>query len=157
MALQDILAAISAQADQKITEARTLHQKHLTQVREVSERNLAKKKQDIALQKEQRKAQLKAKAENHAVMIKRNALLKKKQELLDQMYNQVDTQPSSSGWRTPTSSLWAIPSKRAAALSSRRKPKNRTAHLNIWYKRSCDPRRSSKFLLPSSLTHRCLN
>jgi len=89
MALQDILAAISAQADQKITEARTLHQKHLTQVREVSERNLAKKKQDIALQKEQRKAQLKAKAENHAVMIKRNALLKKKQELLDQMYNQV--------------------------------------------------------------------
>ncbi|PIR48327.1 hypothetical protein COU80_05145 [Candidatus Peregrinibacteria bacterium CG10_big_fil_rev_8_21_14_0_10_55_24] len=86
MALADILVAISSHADQRIAEARTVHQKHLTQLREASERAIAGKKQSIAQQKEQRKNQLKAKAENHAAMVKRNALLRKKRELLDSTY-----------------------------------------------------------------------
>jgi len=89
MALADILAAITQQADQRIAEARTAHQKQLTQYREQSEREIATKKQEIAAQKEQRKVQLKAKAENHAAMLKRNAQLKKKQELLDRTYQKV--------------------------------------------------------------------
>jgi len=89
MAIQDILAAITQQADQRIADARTAHQKQLTLCREQSERELAKRKQEIAAQKEQRKTQLKAKAENHAAMLKRNAQLKKKQELLDRTYQKV--------------------------------------------------------------------
>ncbi len=89
MALQDILAAISAQADQQIQRARSEHHKQLTKMREQSERAIATKKQDIALQKEQRKAQLTAKAENHAAMYIRNAELSKKQELLDRTYDNV--------------------------------------------------------------------
>jgi len=89
MALQDILAAISAEADKQITDARLVHQKQLTKIREKSERDLATKKQEIVVQKEQRKTQLKAKAENAAAMYERNAELKRKQDLLDRTYNQV--------------------------------------------------------------------
>lgn len=89
MALQDILSAIISQADQQIKEARATHQKNLTKIREQGERTVASKKQEIAAQKEQRKAQLAAKAQNAAAMLKRNAQLNKKQELLDKTYAQV--------------------------------------------------------------------
>jgi vacuolar-type H+-ATPase subunit E/Vma4 len=89
MALQDILNAITAQTDLQITEVRTAHQKKLTEMRESSERAHAKKKQEIAQQKEQRKLQLKAKAEAHAQSLKRNALLTRKQALLDKLYGKV--------------------------------------------------------------------
>lgn len=95
MALQDILNAISAQADQQITDARATHQKALTQMREVSERSLATKKQEIAVQKEQKKIQLKAKAQAHAESAKRNAVLTKKQELLDRLYAKVTAELST--------------------------------------------------------------
>ncbi|MFA7682309.1 MAG: hypothetical protein WCX61_04755 [Candidatus Peribacteraceae bacterium] len=86
MALQDILAAISAQADRRITDARSKHQRSLTQLREESERALSTKKQELALQKTQRKAQMEAKAKTHAAMHERNGELKKKRELLDRTY-----------------------------------------------------------------------
>ena len=89
MALQDILDAISAQADQQITDARSAHQKALTQMREASERTLAKRKQEIAAQKEQKKLQLKAKTGAHAEAQKRNAVLTKKQELLDRLFTKI--------------------------------------------------------------------
>jgi len=89
MALADILAAITAQADQKIKDARSIHQKNLTKIREQGERTISTKKQEIAVQKEQRKTQLKAKAENHAAMQIKNAGLTKKRELLDRTYDQV--------------------------------------------------------------------
>ncbi|MBU0766777.1 hypothetical protein KKF55_03270 [Patescibacteria group bacterium] len=89
MALQDILAAITAQADQKIKEARAVHQKNLTKIREQGERTVATKKQEIAAQKEQRKSQLTAKTQNAASMLKRNAKLQKKQELLNKTYSNV--------------------------------------------------------------------
>lgn len=86
MALQDILAAITAEADTRIEDARSAHQRALTQMREESERNLAKKKQELAVQKQQKMQVLEAKASTHAVTHKRNALLGKKKELLDRTY-----------------------------------------------------------------------
>lgn len=89
MALQDILDAITAEADQQIAEARSVHQKALTEMREEGERKTAKRKQEIAVQKEARKEQMSAKAETHASMQKRNAILSKKQVLLDSAYDSV--------------------------------------------------------------------
>lgn len=95
MALQDILNAISEQADKQIADARSTHQKALTQMREASERSLAKKKQEIAVQKEQKKIQLKAKAHAHAESAKRNTVLIKKQELLDRLFAKVTAELST--------------------------------------------------------------
>ena len=86
MALQDILAAITADADRQIEEARINLQKELTALREESERRTAKRKQEIAVQKQQKIAQLTAKAQTHAISRKRNAILAKKKELLDTVY-----------------------------------------------------------------------
>jgi len=89
MALQDILAAITAEADLQIEEARAAHHKELSGLREESERRIAGKKQEIAKQKERKKTQLTAKANAHAQVQKRNVILKKKKELLDQTYAKV--------------------------------------------------------------------
>lgn len=89
MALQDILTAIVAQSDRQIEDARSRHKKHLSELREKSERVIAKMKQEIAVQKEQKKQQLHAKAETHVAMLKRNSLLQKKQQLLDETYAMV--------------------------------------------------------------------
>ena len=86
MALKDILEAIVAEADKQIEDARATHQKELSQIREESERRISGKKQDIAKQKEQRRTQLTAKAQAHSQSRKRNAILKKKKELLDKVY-----------------------------------------------------------------------
>jgi|AP45_3_1055517.scaffolds.fasta_scaffold55074_2 vacuolar-type H+-ATPase subunit E/Vma4 len=86
MALQDILAAITAEADKYITDARTEHQRSVTQLREESERNLAKKKQEIAVSKQQKMDQLTTKAQTHANAQKRNAVLSTKKEMLDTVF-----------------------------------------------------------------------
>ncbi len=86
MALKDILAAITAQADKRIADARKEHQKALTHMREESERSLASKKQEVATSKKQKMEQLKSKAENLSLSHKRNAVLAKKKELLDRTY-----------------------------------------------------------------------
>lgn len=91
MALQDILAAITAQADKRITDARTEHQRALTQLREESERRLAKKKQELAVSKQERMKQLENKAHTHALTQKRNLVLSKKKDLLDRTYEEVVT------------------------------------------------------------------
>jgi len=64
-------------------------------MREASERSLAKKKQEIAVQKEQKKTHLKAKAQAHAESAKRNTVLLKKQELLDRLYAKVTAELSA--------------------------------------------------------------
>lgn len=89
MALQDILKAITAEADQKITSERSAHQKRLSTMREQSEQRISKRKQEIAMQKEEKRQQMRAKSEAHAQMIERNAELKKKQELLDTLFTLV--------------------------------------------------------------------
>jgi len=95
MALQDILAAITAEADKRIENARSAHQRALTQLREESERNLAKKKQELAVQKQQKMNLLTTKAETHAISEKRNAVLGKKKELLDRVYDKAVTELAS--------------------------------------------------------------
>ncbi len=86
MALQDILAAITAEADKCIADARKEHQRSVTQMREESERNLSTKKQEIAVSKKQKMDQLSAKAHTHAQAQKRNAVLTKKKEVLDVVF-----------------------------------------------------------------------
>ena len=89
MALQDILAAITAQADKKIEQARAALQKESGTLRQESEQRIAKRKQEIAVQKQQKLDQMKAKAQTHAAAVKRNAILSKKKELLDRLYGKV--------------------------------------------------------------------
>jgi len=86
MALQDILDAISKQSDEHIALERSASQKRVSEMRETSERTIAKRKQEIAAQKEDRKLQMLRKSEAHSSMTQRNAELKKKQELLDSLY-----------------------------------------------------------------------
>lgn len=86
MALQDIIAAIIAQADAQISDKRSMLNKKLSELKEESERSTAGKKQEIAQQKEERKNQMRAKAQARAQMIERSAELAKKQELLDRLY-----------------------------------------------------------------------
>lgn len=95
MALQDILDAITKQADAQIAQERSASQKRISALREESERNTAKKKQEIAQQKEERKEQMLKKAEAHSTMTQRNAELQKKQELLDNLYTLVVKQLAS--------------------------------------------------------------
>ena len=89
MALQDILAAISSQADEQIRAERTAHQKRISQMREAAERVTAKRKQELALQKDKKKKQLRMKAQAHADTLKRSAMLTAKRALLDQIYEKV--------------------------------------------------------------------
>lgn len=95
MPLKDIIAAIIAEADARIEQARAAHQKELTLLREQSEKRLSTRKQEIAASKEQKKVQLKAKAQAHADAQRRNAALRKKQELLDRLYSKVATDMGS--------------------------------------------------------------
>lgn len=92
MALQDILEAITAQADQQIATSRSEHQKRVSHMREAAERNHAKKKQDVATHKEKKKTQMKMKAEVHGETMRRNTVLQKKRELLDRLYSKVTDQ-----------------------------------------------------------------
>ncbi len=86
MALQDILDAITAEADQRIADARAAHQKRLSQLREESDRRLVKKKQDINAQREEKKRQMRLKADAAMAVDRRNALLARKRALLDAVY-----------------------------------------------------------------------
>ena len=88
MAIDDILAAIAAKADQKIQQARAASKKHTTELREKHEREKHALKQSVAQQKEGRKTQLRAKVENHNAVMLKNAKLTKMQELLDRVYEE---------------------------------------------------------------------
>jgi vacuolar-type H+-ATPase subunit E/Vma4 len=89
MALTDILQAITKNADKKIESAREQQQRLTRDKREESERTISKAKQDVALQRDRKKTELKAKAQTHAQSLKKNALLRKKRELLDQIFADV--------------------------------------------------------------------
>lgn len=89
MALQDILTAIVQLSDERISKARSAHQRDVSEMREENERKIAKKKQEIAVSKEEKKKQMLTKAQTHASMIKRNAELAAKQRLLDELYDGV--------------------------------------------------------------------
>lgn len=86
MALQDILDAITAEADQRIADARTAHQKRLSHLREESDRRILKKKQDINAQREEKKRQIRMKGEAAVTVRRRNMFLARKRSLLDAVY-----------------------------------------------------------------------
>lgn len=86
MALHDILVAIQAEADRAIADAKSAHQRRLSALREESERRLAALRQRIAVQREEKKANMRRKVEALAVVEQRNAVLGKKKELLDRFY-----------------------------------------------------------------------
>ncbi len=88
MSLQDILAAITIESDGRLSDARTAHQRALTQMREESEQRIAGKRQEVAASKQRRLKQLTAKAESHAHAQKRNTILRKKKELIDMTYRE---------------------------------------------------------------------
>ena len=92
MALADIIAAISAKADASIAAARKAHQQALSDLKDQATKSIDQNKQNIAMQKEAKKKQMRLKSEAHAQMIERNAELQKKQELLDQLYGAVVTE-----------------------------------------------------------------
>lgn len=89
MALQDILGAISAEADRQISTARSAHQKQLSQIREQSERGTARRRQEIEALKENKIEQMRRKAEGHAETLRRHSLLETKRKLLDGVYDAV--------------------------------------------------------------------
>ncbi|MFA6259262.1 MAG: hypothetical protein WCX29_01490 [Candidatus Peribacteraceae bacterium] len=89
MPLQDILNAIAQDADTTIAQERAQHQKRLAAMREESERAIAKRKQAMGTQKEERKQQMLRKAQAHSAMLIRNAELRSKRALLDELYNKV--------------------------------------------------------------------
>ncbi|GEM_PF-573545 len=92
MALQDILDAIVSDANRQIADARTAHQKRLSQLREESDRRLVKKKQDINAQREDKKRQMHMKGEAAMTVHRRNALLSTKRALLDHVYADIERQ-----------------------------------------------------------------
>lgn len=89
MAFDDILSAITQETDQRIADAKDAHAKHLSSLREESERRLLRKKTEIEGQLTQKKSAMRAKAEAHVALQRRNAALRKKQELLTRCYDDV--------------------------------------------------------------------
>lgn len=89
MALQDILTAIKQEADQRISSAQSEQKKLTKSMKEQRELAILDAQQRINEQKKRKMAQLKERAEAHAHMMSRHALLQKKQELLDDTYSHV--------------------------------------------------------------------
>jgi vacuolar-type H+-ATPase subunit E/Vma4 len=89
MALQDILQAITHEADERIKSAQSEHKKKLKTMRETHELSVLDAQQRINEQKKRKMIQLKERAESHAHMVARHSLLQKKQELLQDVYAQV--------------------------------------------------------------------
>lgn len=89
MALQDILDAIKTEADERIATARTQHHANMKAMRDASEQLLARKRQLLKEQKEQKMRHIKEKAESHARMLRNKTLLARKQECMQKLYDQV--------------------------------------------------------------------
>lgn len=90
MALDDILSAITQETDRRIAGAKTSSQERLVSMRQQGEQRLATKKQEINLQRQEKEKMMRAKADTHMSLARRNAILRKKQELLERCYNDVE-------------------------------------------------------------------
>lgn len=86
MAISDILNAINEQATKQIQDMKSAHSKQMTALREAAERDLARRKQEIMQQKEVKNERMRTKAVEHGRALKRNMILLKKKELLDEVY-----------------------------------------------------------------------
>lgn len=91
MAFDDILAAIIAQTDEHIAQARQAHQQQLAMLKTDSETQLQTLEDDISAQKEAKKTSMLQKATTHSESIVKNAELQVKQDLLNALFEQVLT------------------------------------------------------------------
>lgn len=104
MAVQDILDAIIGQTDQQLAQAQAAHRQRMADLRDSTDRTIAKKRQDIGEQKELKKQQLRRKTEALAAGRRRHTILQTKQQLIDDVYTQV------------TAALAALPDAEIAPL-----------------------------------------
>ncbi len=86
MALSHILAAITAEADAEIAAAERAHAIAVGELTAAHERATSTIRSTVKQQKTDRLHQLKKRAEDHSDMMKRHAVLQRKQELLDEFY-----------------------------------------------------------------------
>ncbi len=91
MALQDLLDGIVADAEGRIQAANDAHKQRMSELRAATDRDSAKNLQSIAHQKEQKKVQMVQRSKSQAAMLRRHALLRKKQQMLDKVYDDVIT------------------------------------------------------------------
>lgn len=95
MALQDILDSIIGEADKRIADATATHRERMKVLREENDRATMRKRTQIGEELEQKKRQLKEKAESHVRMVRNKALIAKKQEYMNDVYGQVLQQLSN--------------------------------------------------------------
>lgn len=86
MAISDILQAIITEADQQIADVQTQHKLTMKALKESHEQQYFSSIKQIDRQKEEKKHQMRSRVEGHAQMVKRLALLGKKQEQIHAVY-----------------------------------------------------------------------
>lgn len=86
MALSHILAAITSEADAEILAAERAHALAVSDLTAAHERATGTIRSTVKQQKTERLHQLKKRAEDHSDMMRRHAVLQRKQELLDEFY-----------------------------------------------------------------------
>lgn len=89
MALDDILQAITLQADQRLSAARTAHERRLAEMRELSDKEIERRTAEIDGQKTEKLNRMRQKIETASVLQARNAQLETKQSLVDDTYRSV--------------------------------------------------------------------
>ncbi|MEQ1842589.1 MAG: hypothetical protein ABL994_19490, partial [Verrucomicrobiales bacterium] len=89
MALQDILDAITADADQQIAHALEAHKSRMKTMREENDREIEARRTHVTAQKEQRKRLLREKTASYARMTRSSAVTTKKQECMGLLYAEV--------------------------------------------------------------------
>ncbi len=86
MALQDLLTAITKEADQQIAAFKQVHSRAIADAKAKAEEAHVTAVAAIDAQKRQKMDQMRRKAQQHAEAFRRNAVLQRKCELLDQAY-----------------------------------------------------------------------
>lgn len=89
MALKDILQAITNEAQTRITQASVQHQQALATLRDEHARAMERDLGQIRQRRDQQKHQLRSHAEAQATMLLRHTLLRRKQEHIDAVYEDV--------------------------------------------------------------------
>lgn len=89
MAIQDIVDALIRQTDDAIAAARAAHQQRLAVARATLDADLAQRKADIVRQKEDRKEQLRRKAQSMATGNRKNAVLQAKKDAVDGVFSRL--------------------------------------------------------------------
>jgi vacuolar-type H+-ATPase subunit E/Vma4 len=89
MALNDILKAITEDADKRIADAKATHDTRIRLMRDEGQRTELQKRQSISELRDQKMRQLKERAQSHARMLRGKKILSKKQEYATKVYADV--------------------------------------------------------------------